>query len=193
MNIMQNQYCEEIYGWFDKDNQDFYKKVVDTHNNGDIFVEVGCYRGKSTVCMAVNIANSAKQIPFYAVDTWEGSEEHQEGQSFADLDVVNKNLYEVFLKNIKRVENYITPIREFSIEAAKRFTNNSLAFVYLDASHDYENVKNDIDAWYPKIKKNGMLAGHDWQHPDVVKAVTEFAEKNNLDILTWAGTWYIYI
>lgn len=186
-------YCESVYGWFDTDNQNFYKQIVNMHSNGDIFVEVGSYKGKSTVCMAVSIANSGKYIPFYAVDTWEGSEEHHENQSFADIDVINNNLYNIFLQNIKPVKNYITPIRKLSIEAAKDFIDHSLAFVYLDASHDYENVKNDINAWCTKIKKGGILAGHDWQHQDVVKAVTEFSTHNNLNIFTNAGTWYVYM
>ena len=50
------------------------------------FVEIGSYKGRSSSYMAVEIVNSGKSITFDCVDTWKGSEEHQQGQSFEDLD-----------------------------------------------------------------------------------------------------------
>lgn len=49
-----------------------------------------------------------------------------------------------------------------SLQAAARIPNLSLDFVFLDASHYYEDVKNDIYAWWPKIKEGGLLIGHDY-------------------------------
>jgi hypothetical protein len=45
--------------------------------------------------------------------------------------------------------------------------------VFIDASHDYESVKADVKAWLPKVKKGGYLAGHDWHHEPVKRAVIE--------------------
>lgn len=69
-----------------------------------------------------------------------------------------------------------------SISASKRFKNNSLDFVFIDAAHDYESVKADILAWLPKVKNNGILAGHDYypEHPEycgVYQAVHEIFDK----------------
>jgi len=98
---------------------------------------------------------------------------------------------------MRPIEKYYIPIRKPSIEAANQFQDHSLDFVFIDASHEYEDVKNDIKAWLPKVKKNGILAGHDYYtgeqnyHPGVKKAVHEclnnfityddcFVYKNNL-------------
>jgi len=35
-------------------------------------------------------------------------------------------------------------------------------FVFIDADHTYESVKKDILAWYPKVKKGGIIAGHNY-------------------------------
>jgi len=49
-----------------------------------------------------------------------------------------------------------------SVEAAQRVTDRSLDFVYIDARHDYESVKEDLNAWYDKVKPGGIFAGHDY-------------------------------
>lgn len=46
---------------------------------------------------------------------------------------------------------------------AKDFTDKSFDLVYIDADHSYQNVSNDITAWLPKVKPNGVLCGHDCQ------------------------------
>ena len=71
-------------------------------------------------------------------------------------------------------------------------------FVYLDASHDYQDVLNDLDGWWGRLEPHGMLAGHDYDatHPGVIRAVNEFARKHDLTVrLTVRDalpSWYIY-
>ena len=38
----------------------------------------------------------------------------------------------------------------------------SVDFVYIDARHDYKGAMEDIKAWWPKLKKGGLLSGHDF-------------------------------
>jgi hypothetical protein len=52
--------------------------------------------------------------------------------------------------------------RTTSLDAAARIPDRSLDFVYIDARHDYESVKEDVRAWYPKVKSGGIIAGHDY-------------------------------
>jgi hypothetical protein len=65
-----------------------------------------------------------------------------------------------------------------SAEAAKKFPDKSLDYVYIDACHDYANVFRDLEAWYPKVKDMGMIAGHDWLIKDVQDAVSDFFRRN---------------
>lgn len=63
-----------------------------------------------------------------------------------------------------------------SVAMAAEVKDGSLDFVYLDANHAYEAVLADLKAWLPKIKKGGIMAGHDYNHLyGVEKAVNEFA------------------
>lgn len=161
-------FYDKIQGWFNFSN--LYRNVVKYAEPNAHFVEVGAWRGRSTAFMAVEIINSRKPITFDVVDTWKGSEEHQQDE------VIKQDvLYTEFLNNMKPAEGYFNPLRMTSLEASALYPNNSLSFVLLDASHDYENVKKDILAWLPKIKNGGILAGDDYHSvwPGVVKAVHE--------------------
>ncbi|RYH05338.1 class I SAM-dependent methyltransferase [archaeon] len=82
--------------------------------------------------------------------------------------------------------------RKYSTDAAKEVADNSLDFVYVDARHDYAGVKEDLEAWWPKLRVGGLLAGHDFV-PDgvhkegafgVQKAVFEFAALFQREIQT---------
>lgn len=185
-----NHFYESVEGWFDPSDKLVYDIAIDKFKNEDIFIEVGSFKGRSSSAMAVNIINSKKNIKFYCVDTWNGSEEHQKNQQYEDKDVVDNRLYEVFLENTKSIKDYIIPIRKKSTEAAKDFADNSIAFIYIDASHDYENVKMDIETWYPKIKSGGILGGHDYMWDGVRKAVNEFCDIHKLHIYSYTS-WYI--
>lgn len=66
-------------------------------------------------------------------------------------------------------------------QEAARILNDTLDFVYIDGKHDYDNVKLDISLWYSKIRKGGVLCGHDYRLDDhgwqrVTKAVHEFLD-----------------
>lgn len=175
-------FFETIDGWFNFIS--IYNYVIDQAEDGDHFVEVGAWKGKSTSYMAVNIINSGKKITFDVVDTWEGSLEHQQ-----DSFVKENILYDHFLENMKPVNGYFNPKRMTSLDASKTYLNDSLSFVMLDASHEYEDVKADILAWIPKIHSGGILAGDDYHHtwPGVVKAVQELLpDARIIDNVTWA-------
>lgn len=175
-----------IEGWFTF--PELYRDIVKIYNNAH-FVEVGSWMGCSASFMAVEIVNSNKNIKFDCVDTWCGSKEHGE------MDIIKDELlYQTFLKNIEPVKHVITPIRLTSLDAAKKYQDKSLDFVFIDASHEYDDVKNDIEAWYPKVKNNGILAGHDYPSWDgVTRAVNEWLLKNNFKLnISQELCWGIY-
>jgi predicted O-methyltransferase YrrM len=174
---------KQVEGWCNF--QELYYRTADSHDNAN-FIEIGSWKGQSAILMATLIANMNKNIKFFCVDTWEGSEEHKN-----DNDIVNQNLFDIFNKNIEPYKEYIQPIRNTSLKAASMFPDEYFDFIFIDAAHDYENVKNDINAWYPKLKKGGTFAGHDFHHtwPGVVQAVTEWSEKNKKYISVEVTSW----
>lgn len=63
-----------------------------------------------------------------------------------------------------------------SIEVAKTYADESLDFVYIDAGHSYEEVKADYEAWLPKVRKGGIVSGHDYGVNDCI-GVKEFIDE----------------
>lgn len=145
-----------------------YSRWVKELTNNSKIVEVGCWKGRSTCYLAVEIINSHKDIKLYAVDTWLGSDEHKN-----DPYVKTNTLYDLFMDNMKPYLSVVTPMRMTSLEASEKFENESLDAVFIDACHSYDCVLEDIKAWLPKVKTNGYLAGHDWHDAGIQAAVRD--------------------
>ena len=76
-------------------------------------------------------------------------------------------------------------MRLSSLEAAKCFENGSLCCVYIDADHTYESIMADCAAWLPKIRRGGVICGHDYSGgwKEVVRGVDEFfTKRSGLDV-----------
>jgi cephalosporin hydroxylase len=170
---MEHIFYQAQFGenWFTYPN--LYSRFVKELSNGSKIVEVGCWKGKSIAYLAVEIINSGKDIKVDAIDTWKGTPDEDVHQK--DKYVIEDKLYELFLSNIAPVSSVINPIRMSSVEAAKLYEDESIDVVFIDAGHTYEDVKADILAWYPKVKKGGYVSGHDypWSGGDAVKKAVD--------------------
>jgi len=90
-----------------------------------------------------------------------------------------------FMRNFPAVRIY----RMLSHDAAENFLDEYFDLIYIDADHSYEGCKQDMEDWWPKVKKGGLFLGDDYSHQhalltgakfEVIRAVDEFVEKNNL-------------
>ncbi|MGH7120211.1 MAG: class I SAM-dependent methyltransferase [Acetobacteraceae bacterium] len=162
--------------------------------------EVGSWKGRSAINMARAVKSLGLSSEIVCVDTWLGSPEHwlEQGPSRQEsLRVVNgmPHLYYTFLANVVRnhVEDVITPFPMTSENAAHVFAGLGVRFdiVYLDAAHEYEPVKRDLNAYYGLLERDGLLIGDDYLSWDgVTKAVDEFALEHHLRL---KGVWGKFI
>ena len=157
-----------------------YQQAVARADNNSILVEVGAWKGKSAAFMAVEIANSGKCPRFDVVDTWSWrylKDGPDSVWAVPELETDPDFVFRQFIHNTSPVKHIINVKRMKSVDAAQLYDNDSVDFVFIDASHEYEDVKADIEAWYPKIKPGGYIGGHDYT-PDylvgVKTAVDEF-------------------
>jgi predicted O-methyltransferase YrrM len=66
------------------------------------------------------------------------------------------------MDNIKGFEDRAYMLRMKGEHACNFIEDKSLDFVYIDANHTYQAVKEDIRLWYPKVKSGGLIMGHDY-------------------------------
>lgn len=136
------------------DRNEFGGYLTSLNLNG-IGVELGSFKGT----YAKEILTHWKG-KLYMIDVWrELSDQEYEDSSN------HKNHYKVYeeaMKNIEGFEERAFMLRMKGHQAVDLFDDYSLDFVYIDANHTYESVKEDINLWYPKVKINGIVAGHDF-------------------------------
>jgi predicted O-methyltransferase YrrM len=146
-------------------------------------VEVGSWMGRTTRALADNCPGVV-----YAVDTWEGSVENQEFLK----DKTPNYLYEQFMNNLAGTK--VIPMRMPSVEAAESFTRADvkLGMVFIDGSHDYNDVHADILAWWPLIQPGGLICGHDYDlgWPGVVLAVQQLIAPVPNQAAGGSSIWY---
>ncbi len=157
-----------------------------------LVVEVGTYKGHFAEVMY----NALEPDYLYAVDPFKVMEEYTDNPSIGKIDFSDQDVLDELAVS---VENRIASVgkckmlRTTSVEASKRFINESLDVVYIDGCHKYESVKKDISVWYPKVKTGGILCGHDYvsgvmqpgkgvEKFGVIQAVQEFVQKYDLKL-----------
>lgn len=165
--------------WFRPYSQrPFDNQLINKHQL--IGVEIGVWRGyhAAEMLMKLNISK------LYLIDPYKKYKE------YTQKELVNKiNEAKICVKKtLKDFQDKIIPIYKMSEIAAKE-VSELLDFVYIDGNHEYEFVKKDIESWYPKIKTNGLIGGHDYinDFPGVIKAVDEFCFQNKKILHTEFG------
>lgn len=124
-----------------------------------IGVEIGSYTGASSLMIAKGLNKYSK---LYCIDTWE-NDAMTEG---------NWNTYDVFSKNTQLVANKINTVKSNSTDAAIGF-NKEIDFLFIDGDHSYDGVKADVDAWFVKLKRSGVIIMHDIGWAEGVIKVTK--------------------
>ena len=152
-------------------------------------VEVGVYRGDYAETIA-----SFGLSKLYLVDQWSEYQTHKGVFSQKKSDAVYAYVVNKFLSQPDKIKI----IRKDSIQASKDFEDHFFDFVYIDASHFYDDVCADLKAWYPKVKIGGIFAGHDYntsRDSEYIKtvngvgfAVDEFLRIHKLKLLLTKGT-----
>ena len=168
-------FYSKIQGWCTY--FDLYKYLLDQLPEDFVFAEIGVWKGQSLSYFVVESININKKGTIYAVDHWKGSEEHLDPNNPCFEPLLQNGpdrLYNTFLENIESIKKYITILRHPSVEAATYVTNESLDAIFIDGGHTYNDVISDLVAWYPKVKRKGILCGHDFDWPEVKLAVNNF-------------------
>jgi hypothetical protein len=178
----------DIPGWFGFAS--VYDQAIAEARDGDEVVEVGVAFGRSLAYLARRVIDSGKNIKIWAIDPWWdtwwtvpdqypvhctrptwGGEFSQFGR---DLGGPFSAFVHCMRAHAPEELERVNVLRCKSSDAAKIVGLTRM--VLIDASHNYEDVVQDIAIWKPHMLPGGILAGDDFSEvdfPGVCRAVRE--------------------
>ena len=153
------------------------------------FLEVGVWQGDNVI----SIAKAFPNIKCYGVDPYAPNAYANYYKSEKSAHLSAAYFEDLYLKVLKKTTkfNNVEIIRTTSEQAVANFEDESIDIVFIDARHDYHSCKNDILMWLPKVKRGGVLSGHDYSLAffGVVEAVNEIIGYDNVSIKS-DSTWF---
>ena len=167
----------DLHGWFPGQSQTLLEPLMKKHGIQSV-IEIGCFLGRATFFFAQRCDKVT------VVDTFEGNDEPYMGTVKDRL----PTLLPQFLYNMAhlRVATKIHTIALPSEIAACLYPDLTADLVYIDASHKYLDVKEDIRLWLPRAKK--VFCGDDYTNGvgrEVKQAVDELLPQANRNQRLW--------
>lgn len=133
---------------------------------------VGAEIGVAQGDFAVILCRAIPDLKYYGIDLWP-----TEGK--IRLHILAR--YELAKKNLASYNAQL--IRKSSLDALDDFADSSLDFVYIDANHMFDYVVNDIIGWTKKVRRGGIVSGHDYTVANtcgVIEAVNGYVHAHAL-------------
>lgn len=204
----------DLQGWINEGFEGALARLRDhlAAGSAKTVVEVGSWKGASTCRIAECLkavaagadAGADAGAVVVAVDTWLGAPEFytwglddpDRGVSLAP-DRGYPTVFYTFTKNVKALGHHdvVAPFPLSSQQAAVVCQHHGVSAdaLYLDASHEYEAVLQDLQHWFPVVRAGGMLWGDDYSSwPGVRRAVDEFAASHGLALEVLDSQWIMW-
>ncbi|MEZ2229059.1 MAG: class I SAM-dependent methyltransferase [Microcoleus sp.] len=146
---------EAIEGFMVPGQEEYLFNKVKSLPNDAVVVEIGSYKGRSTVAMAYACIGTNRKI--YCIDTWDGN----------DIDFPDRNFFEIWQQNVQKngLYEYVVPLQGYSHQVLSQwieFTGaNKINFIFIDGSHQFLDVLKDFELSFPLLKEDGWIAFHD--------------------------------
>lgn len=135
-----------------------------------IIIEIGVWKGGSTITLASALREFGLDGVVIAIDTWLGSSEHWLGQDlFGSLNVTcgYPTLQRTFMANIldESLQDYVVPfpIDSLNAQVVAQKLKWQAQVIHIDAGHDFASVSNDINGWWKILQPGGILIGDDYR------------------------------
>ena len=170
--LNRSEFVKKVYATFFKKEPSSANILAELINEYGLesYAEVGVWKG-GTLKKVLKLCPGLKRV--FVVDPYKvANGENDPAHIYENSQEYFDKVYDKLVSSID--DKRVIFMRHSSVEAAKEFDDDGVDIVFIDAAHDYVNVKNDIEAWTPKAKH--IVSGHDFcdrYNNDVVRAVLE--------------------
>lgn len=161
-----NSSLSKLEGWFSPlQCAELFLQIVSSVQTNSKIVEIGSWKGRSSVFASHAAYLSHSKL--YCVDTFKGN--RGEGEQHATvIEALKSNIFEQFQKNIQTFgcPNVVVCRGESSV-IARNWDLGQIDFLFIDGSHDYESVIQDLSSWVPLLRPGGVVCGDDWNIEEI--------------------------
>jgi hypothetical protein len=135
-------------------------------------VELGSYLGGSIARLTSKLQERNINCKIYAIDNWLCNNISGASLTWSNLSE-HKEIFPKYQFYMKQLgfDAFIETIVSDTIEAAKRFEDNSVNYIFFDACHGYDGVRAELKAWLPKFNDRCFAFIHDFPDKAIQKAV----------------------
>lgn len=170
-------------GWFNGFDIQAYRSIMSKVPRGGTVVEIGSYKGRSLATVAEII--KVRKLSVVAVDpfltfTQDESAEMQARRRLSQtlkrlgfrVKIAPKPTQTGFDKEVEAsfwsmlddfgLTDNVALLTMQSVKASRSFNTRSIDLVFIDGDHSYDGIVKDVYSWWPKLKKRGVIAGHDY-------------------------------
>ena len=159
---------DSVDGWLSKYEAELLFALARGVPEGQAIVEIGSYKGRSTVTMA---AATRPGVSVYAVDPHTGGV-----AAFERGEVVDT--WDEFRTNLVRAgASSVVPVRLKSVDAAASYDGPEVGFLFVDGWHSTEAVLADYEAWKRHLASKPTIVFDDWDWPEVRIAIDVLREQ----------------
>lgn len=180
----------ELSGW--NGTKPIFRQLIDKIRPTTI-IEVGTWKGQSAITMGNAVRDFNLNTTIHCVDTWLGAIEFwTTGRNTGERNLMTINgypqVYYQFLSNVvhNNLQNVILPFPNTSENGYRYFKhfNITAQMIYIDASHEEDDVYKDLNNYYELLENNGILFGDDYQKdwPGVINSVNRFSQEKNMSL-----------
>lgn len=106
------------------------------------------------------ICEQNTQVKLYGIDPYLKYDEYREYPNQEYIEGIYEHMNSTMANCIKNGQFVV--VRKKSLDALDDFEDESLDFVYIDGNHEGDYPYQDISGWAKKVRKGGIVAGHDF-------------------------------
>lgn len=184
----------DIQGWHS--DHDFFRQAV-AETKPSVIIEVGTWKGAS--CLTFSRLTEESQAQIYCCDTWLGGYEMLIHDELPECNLKScfgyPQIYFQFLANLSPTDaaKRIFPIPQTSVNGARLLKAHGVTaeLIYIDASHQLQDVYDDLCAYWPLLKSGGMLFGDDFELSGVEVSVKRFSMEHDLQTEIIDGIFWV--
>jgi MMP 1-O-methyltransferase len=147
---------KDVPGWLSDEEGEALYELARACTGRGVIVEIGSWKGKSTICLGLG-SRAGSAVPIFAIDP---HADYRHGE---------------FKDNIERagIADLVRPLKGLSQLVVDGF-DQPIELLFVDGSHEEDDVREDFEKWVPKVVEGGVVAFHDttW-HRGVRRVVAE--------------------